>query len=101
MKIVLFLSQFSAFSEHNLKTYEVNTFIGDKLVNISIDENTTIDVSFKEVIVVDFHNEMQRLFDSKNWGLFTDRKQKAWNFLSSYAERNKLNLGFLQYEQTI
>jgi hypothetical protein len=101
MKIVLSLSQFSAFSEHNLKTYQVNTFIGDKLVNISIDRNTTIDVSFKEVIVVDFHNEMQRLFDSKICGFFTDRRQKAWDFLSLYAEHKKLNLGFLQYKQTI
>lgn len=96
MKIVLNLSRFSSFSEHNYKTFEVNMFVGDKLVNIKIDEKTSIDVSFKEVIIVDFHEEMQRKYDVINWGLVVHKQKNAWSFLSNYAVHNKINLGFLK-----
>lgn len=96
MKIILNLSRFSSFSDHNYKTFEVNMFVGDKLVNITIGEKTTIDVSFKEVIVVDFHEEMQRKYDVINLGSFTQKQKNAFDFLNNYAVHNKINLGFLK-----
>jgi hypothetical protein len=89
IKIIVMLPKKSAFSFLNHQTFVVNSIVSDSLINISIDEKTTIDVSFRELIIVDFHHYAQLAVDISNF---------KWNaFFLKYSQHNNLELDFLQY----
>lgn len=99
MKIVLTLPKKSSFAKHNHRTFDVNMCIGEKLINISIDNNTSIDVSFREIIVVDFHDVAQKIYQLicfRN----TLQNERHFQFLKNYAKHNHLSMDFLVYKKT-
>jgi hypothetical protein len=96
IKIIVMLPKKSAYSYLNHQTFNVNTIVSDSLINISIDEKTTIDVSFREIIVVDFHHYAQLAVDISNWNW--NQSITKWNkFFVKYAEHNNLDLDFIKY----
>lgn len=85
MKAIVNVKKTSSAYKHNLKTFEVMNVFGP-LINLKIEDNLTMDFSYREVIIVDFEKEIQSAYDTYNW----NGNKRLLDFLQSYSKHNKL-----------
>lgn len=84
MKAILKVSNFSSYSNLNGLTFEVKEVLSS-IISLSI-KNVTTDFSYKEVTIVDIDLEIQKAYDSYNWG----SDNSTYPRLVRYCEENKI-----------
>lgn len=86
MKAILKVHKNSAYANYNGLTFEVNSIVSNKLLNLQFD-GFTADFSCKEVIIVDINTELQRSYDDANWN---SNNYKTNNWLINYCAENNI-----------
>jgi hypothetical protein len=66
MKAIINLPKSSVYAKYNYLTFEVVEVLS-KIIAININ-GTTTDFGHKEVLIVDINTELQKEYDSYNWG---------------------------------
>jgi len=82
MKAILNVNPKSAYGHLNGKVFEVEE-VGQSLISLDM-KGTTTDFTHAEVLIVDFHEELQSVYDSMNFygGIFTS----IFNNMEEYAK---------------
>jgi hypothetical protein len=91
MKVIVFVPKGSSFSKYNYRTFEVNMFVGDTLLNVSLEDFVSADFSFKEIIVVDFEKEIEQTKKDCAW--YSNRIYKTkLEWLNNYGKYRGLKI---------
>jgi hypothetical protein len=96
MKAIVKVKKASGFSKHNGHTFEVKEVLTSLIALLIPDETgklQTVDFTHKEVLIVDLEKELQKTFDSWNWGA----DLRTYPNMVLYAKENKLMFSRPEY----
>ena len=91
MKVIINLPASSAYSVYNKHTFPLSeNCLGRSIATIALPHSSggvrLTDFHHKEIIIVDFQEELQRAYDNHNWGL----DDSTYANLMSYALLNNI-----------
>jgi 3-deoxy-D-arabino-heptulosonate 7-phosphate (DAHP) synthase class II len=95
--IITNIKKRSAYAKYNGLTFEVKEVLSTLIALQIPDENgklNTVDFTFKEVMIVDFEQELQRAYCNANWD---NKYLRHFNNLKNYQEIKKIQKIHLQY----
>lgn len=87
MKAIVKVHKLSSYAKYNYLTFDVKEVVSRNLIALNVNEST-VDFSFKEVIIVDLQKEALKAFEMD--------EPKLFDFLNQYAHYNGQSFKIIQ-----